>query len=129
MILAPYLRFILAASVLYNLLDIVFNQDDSPVGFILVFGMLGFTFILYCIIEGIQEIKNKRIVHAKYLSLYGLVFESLILSGNLLVFLIMGFPKLFIDKILALILVVGLLFLIVFDFKKFIGSRTTDNIR
>jgi hypothetical protein len=75
----PYLRLAWAAQMIIT----AFSRNEVPLNFIS--GLTGLTFILYCIIIGIQEIKNKHFIETRFFYIFGAFFEVLIFLAGLYV--------------------------------------------
>lgn len=80
--MVPYLRFTIGLFVLVNFLTgIGFNRtgidnfDNFATG---LAGLLALTFLLYCLLEGLQELRNKEIIQAKFFKVFGLIFEVIL---------------------------------------------------
>ena len=89
----PYMRFIWATTLSFNFirqttLDIQ-TSDDFGLFFIILGGLLTFSFVSYCIVIGLQEIKKRQMTEAKYFQAFGLIFETLIFVGGLYLLVIL----------------------------------------
>ena len=92
----PYLRFFLALCLGANFIFQEFYKvgpDSLGELAIPVSGIVLFTFILYCIIEGFQELKEKELVDASIFRGFGIFFQIFIFGvGLLILFNIIGEP-------------------------------------
>ena len=89
----PYIRFFWATTLSFNFirqatLDIQ-TADDIRLFFIILGGLLTFSFVCYCIVIGLQEIKKRQMTEAKYFQTFGLLFEILIFAGGLYLLVIL----------------------------------------
>ena len=91
--------------------------------------IISLTFILYCIIMGLQDWKNERLIHAKYFNAFGLVFEILILMITFYLLILMLGDKSEVTQIAFFALWnAGLLILIYADIRRmWIGKREYTN--
>src|SRR5688572_18809779 len=83
----PYLRFAWATQLIVNSISGTFflsatNQGPAVISFNFIKGLVGLTFILYCVIMAIQEIKNKQLIDAKFFYVFGIFFQILIFVGG-----------------------------------------------
>lgn len=119
----PYIRFFWAASLIFNYikqtkLDI---QEPGDFGrfFTVLGGLLTFAFVSYCIVIGLQEIKDRQIIEAKYFELFGLLFETLIFAGGLYLLVILLRHQSDLWRIGLMILwQLGLLTLLIIDIRR-----------
>ena len=65
------------------------NGDNFGLFFITLGGLLTFSFVTYCIVIGLQEIKKRPMTEAKYFQIFGLLFEILIFVGGLYLLVIL----------------------------------------
>jgi hypothetical protein len=91
----PYMRFFWATAMSFNYirqtkLDIQ-ATDDMGLFFMLLNGLLTFSFVSYCIVIGLQEIKHRQPIDSKYFESFGLIFEILIFAGGL--YLLVGLVR------------------------------------
>ena len=121
--LIPYLRFTLGVFVLINFLSRINsnktglrNFDIFATGFS---GLLIFTFLLYCLLEGLQELRNMKLIQAKYFRTFGLFFEVLIfLSGLFILVSANGYLSPWWFALIVIFQVIGVLTLVIIDIKK-----------
>ena len=89
----PYLRFIWAGFIVINLFtqtDFTFDFSDTfNIFFKVIGGLFGLTFASYCIVTGLQEIKNKQLIDARFFEYFGLLVEILIFVGGLYLLVIL----------------------------------------
>ncbi len=119
---APYFRFVLVILILINFIRNGFSYDVAPKYQILTSVMtsiIAFTFMLYCLLEGIQEIKKRRFIHAIFFRIFGILFTLLLLLIQILTS--MAVLSLSLDFfVVAYTIVFGLmlLFLLIVDIRK-----------
>src|SRR5262245_61372476 len=78
------------------------------------------TFVLYCVLMGIQEITNNQFIQARFFNIFGLVFEVIAFFSILYILKISGGEGFEVWEIALLaIWQIGLLALIVVDIRKF----------
>ena len=119
----PYIRFFWAASLTFNYikqtkLDI---QEAGDIGlfFTVLSGLLTFAFVSYCIVIGLQEIKDRQLIEAKYFESFGLLFETLVFAGGLYLLVILLRHQSDFWRIGLMILwQLGLLTLLIIDIKR-----------
>jgi hypothetical protein len=121
--LIPYMRFFWATALSFNFirqtkLDIQ-RADDFGLFFIVLSGLLTFSFVSYCIVIGLQEIKKRQPTEAKYFQTFGLLFEILIFVGGLyLLFVLLRQQSDFWRIGLMFLWQLGLLTLLIIDIKR-----------
>jgi hypothetical protein len=86
----PYIRFLWAGYIIVApFFETRFNNiAQGPVGSLsmIINGVIGFTFVLYCVVTGIQELTRKQLIDAKFFYFFGIFFEILIfLAGAYMV--------------------------------------------
>ena len=87
--------------------------------FMVLGGLLTFTFVSYCIVIGLQEIKGRQLIEAKYFESFGLLFEILIFVGGLyLLFVLLRQQAEFWRIGLVFLWQLGLLTLLIVDIKR-----------
>jgi hypothetical protein len=119
----PYIRFFWAASLTFNYikqtkLDI---QEAGDIGlfFTVLGGLLTFAFVSYCIVIGLQEIKDRQLIEAKYFESFGLIFETLVFAGGLYLLVILLRHQSDFWRIgLVILWQLGLLTLLIIDIKR-----------
>jgi hypothetical protein len=89
----PYMRFFWATALSFNfirqtMLDIQ-SADEFGLFFTTLGGLLTFSFVSYCIVIGLQEVKRRQMTEAKYFQTFGLLFEMLIFVGGLYLFIVL----------------------------------------
>lgn len=119
----PYLRFAWAAFIVINFISqINFNFADSEriEIFIVAFGgLLTLVFLSYCIVIGLQEIREEQIFEARFFEIFGLVFEVLLFLGGLFVLTMLLKSSIPLWKLgLLLVWETGLILFIVTDFRR-----------
>ncbi len=65
------------------------KEDDIGLFFIILGGLLTFSFVSYCIVIGLQEINKRQPTEAKYFQTFGLLFEILIFVGGLYLLIVL----------------------------------------
>ena len=85
--ITPYLRFLWATSLSFHYIrqtrHDIGESDNIEVSFVILSGLLTLSFVGYCIIMGLQEIRNQKIIDAKYFESFGIIFELMIFLGGL----------------------------------------------
>lgn len=95
------------------------RADDFGLFFIVLSGLLTFSFVSYCIVIGLQEIKKRQPTEAKYFQTFGLLFEILIFVGGLyLLFVLLRQQSDFWRIGLMFLWQLGLLTLLIIDIKR-----------
>ena len=83
----PFIRFSWAIYIIYNYLirtDFNFNFSHGiEILEVIITGLLTLSFAAYCIIIGLQEIRDDIIIEAKYFESFGIIFEFGIFIGGL----------------------------------------------
>jgi hypothetical protein len=121
--LAPYIRFILGSIMFYRFFTVMMSIETgrNPL-IILTFclvGLLLISVVLYCVIEGIQELKEQQLISAKFFRFYGLFSEVWLFAGGVLIFARLLFVQTSVWYIvISLLWIVSLLILIVADIRK-----------
>ena len=120
----PYLRFVWATTIVIRLFtDKSFDFDNSDIlqNIIVIFGgLFTLTFTAYCVITGIQELKNREIIDAKYFDAFGLFVQIIVFLAGL-VLLKLYFVQKFDLLTIGLLTFwqAGLLLLIIVDVRRF----------
>ena len=83
-----------------------------------VAGLVTFTFLLYCILEGLQELRIIKLIQAKYFKAFGIFFEVLLFLAGIYILTISNATFISWWSIIIVFQVTGLLILIVVDIKK-----------
>jgi hypothetical protein len=97
--------------------------DDMGLFSIILGGLLTFTFVFYCVIIGLQEIKKRQLFEAKYFESFGLLFEILIfVVGLYLVVVLLRQESDFWRVGLMFLWQFGLLTLLIIDIKRIRAS-------
>lgn len=87
------MRFFWATALSFNFIRQTMLDIQGAAEFELFFttlgGLLTFSFVSYCIVIGLQEIKKRQVTEAKYFQTFGLLFEILIFVGGLYLFIVL----------------------------------------
>jgi hypothetical protein len=119
----PYMRFSWALYVTFNYikqipLDIQ-HIDNNGLLPMFLGGLLTLTFVTYCIIIGLQEIKDQQLIEAKYFELFGLLVEILVFAaGFYLLVILFQYQSNFWKIGLMILWQLGLLTLLIIDIKR-----------
>jgi hypothetical protein len=93
--------------------------EGSNILFAILSGILTLIFVTYCIIIGLQEIKSRQIIEARYFEIFGILFEVIIFVGGLFLGAFLLQQQIDVWKIGLLILwQLGLLILLIVDLKR-----------
>ena len=119
----PYIRILWAITILLNLLlttsDSVDNSDEREILFQIMSGLVTGTFVLYCVLMGIQELTDKQFIQAIFFNVFGIIFEVMIFVGVIYILRILGKQEVEIWRFALLTLwQIGLFALILVDIKK-----------
>ena len=119
----PYLRFAWALILIVKFFTNTPNNLAYPEGIKLLVGSMEaviiWTFVLYCILEGVQEITNTEFIQAIFFDFFGIIVEIITFIVMVLIFLFLigkGIGALIIS--LMLLWQIGVLILIVVDLRK-----------
>jgi uncharacterized membrane protein len=85
MTIIPYLRFLWGTTIIVNYFLETSSKTDEIVPKIIE-GLFVMTFTTYCIIIGIEELKEKELVNARLFKLFGIVFEIVIFIYGFILF-------------------------------------------
>ena len=119
----PYLRFVWATFIILNFVSRTnFNLDGVTgieIFLIALSGLISLTFSSYCVIIGLQEIKEEQIIDARFFEFFGLFFELLVFLGGLyLLNILFGHSTEYWRIGLMMIWQIGLLVFILVDVKR-----------
>lgn len=118
----PYLRFAMAIWVSYNFINQIileFNGNEFEFLLTILMGLMTLGFVVYCIVLGLQEIKEHRIFSARYLEYFGILFEFLVLlSGIFMWIALVQQPLILWTIIIYIIFTLGLSILLIVDLKR-----------
>jgi hypothetical protein len=119
----PYLRFVWATFIIINFISRT-NSNLDAINVIEIFlialsGLISLTFSCFCVLIGLQEIKEKQIIDARFFEFFGLFFELLVFLGGLhLINVLFKHSAEYWRIGLMIIWQIGLLVFIFVDFKR-----------
>jgi hypothetical protein len=94
--------------------------DNVGLTFLILGGLLTFSFVSYCLVVGLKEIKGRNSIEAKYFNVFGLFFEILIFVGGLYLITVLFRQQFDLLKVgLLTFWQLGLLTLLIVDMKRF----------
>ena len=101
----------------------IFESDNIDLFLVILSGLLTLSFVGYCIIMGLQEIRGQKFIEAKYFESFGIFFELMIFLGGLYLLSIQLQTQSDLWRIgLMALWQIGLLTLLVVDIKKIRAS-------
>ena len=81
----PYIRFAWALQIVFTAFSEKSLVTNEGASLYIFSALIGFTFVLYCIVMGIQEIRMIQLIEARFFYVFGIFFETLIFLAGFFV--------------------------------------------